>query len=83
MVIALIIDLGHRHVEQPLGPLYLRRYLRKIRDFKRCAVLLDDVHQRHFMKIQFIVFHTEFILRKLKGLTNQVSVLVFHFPNPS
>ncbi len=82
MIVTLIIHLGHRHIEQPLGPLYLRGYFRQIRDFQRRPVLLDDIHQRHFMKIKFIVFHTEFILRKLKRLLYQIDILVLHFYNP-
>ena len=30
------------------------------------------------MEIELAIFHSEFILRKLKGLVNQIDVLVLH-----
>ncbi len=74
----LVIDLGHRHVEHALGTVDLLRYLGQIGDLQRRSVLLDNVHQRHAVKIEFVVLYGELILRKLERLFDKVDVLVFH-----
>ena len=82
MVVALIVHLGHGHIEHPLGPLYLRGYFGQIRYLQRRAVLFDDIHHRNIVRniveIQSSVLYTEFVLRKLEGLLNQIDVLVLH-----
>ena len=78
MVVALIVHLGHGHIEHPLGPLYLRGYFWQIRYLQRRAVLFDDIHHRNIVEIQSSVLYTEFVLRKLEGLLNQIDVLVLH-----
>ena len=78
MVVALIVHLGHGHVEHPLGPLYLGGYFGQIRYLQRRTVLLDDVHHRDVVKIEGPVFYAEFVLRKLEGLLDQIDVLVLH-----
>ena len=78
VVVSLVVDLGHGHVEHPLGPLYLGGYFGQIRYLQRCAVLLDDVHHRDVVKIESPVFYAEFVLRKLEGLLDQIDVLVLH-----
>ena len=74
----LVIDLGHRHVEHALGTVYLLRYLRQIGDFQRRPVLLDNIHQRDFVEVEFVILHRKFILWELERLFDKVDVLVFH-----
>ena len=79
MVFALIIGLGHSHLEQALCPLDLRGNLGKITDFQRRAILLDNLHEVNVVEHQVSVHYHEFILREIEGLINQVDVFVFHF----
>ena len=79
VVRAFVVRLCHRHVEHPLRPLYLRGYFRQIRYLQRSPVLVDYVHHVDVVKIEFPILYMELILRKFKGLLNQIDVLVFHF----
>lgn len=68
VVVALIIDLGHRYIEHALGTVDLLRYLGQIGDFERSTVLLDDLHERDVVEIQFVVLDRELILREIERL---------------
>ena len=78
VVAALVVYFGHGHVEHPFGPVDLGRDFRQIGDLQRGAVLLNDVHQRNIVEIQFIVHYRELVLRKFESLFDQIDVLVFH-----
>ena len=78
MVFALIIGLGHGHLEQTLGTLDLGGNLGKVRNLERSAVLLDDIHEVDVIEQQIAVCHHKFVLREIEGLVNKVDVLVFH-----
>ena len=78
VIATLVVDLGHRHIEQAFGALNLRSNLRQIGYLQRRSVLLDYVHQRNLVKIQFVVRHRKLILRKLESLLDQIDILVLH-----
>ena len=75
---ALVVDLRHGHVEHALGTCDLRGDLRQVGDLQRCAVLLDDLHERNVVQIQLVVLDRKFVLREIERLFDQVFVLVFH-----
>ena len=79
VVRALVVGLSHSNIEESLGTLNLRRYLGQIGYFERCTILLDDVHQRNIVEVEFIIFDSELVLRELESLLNKVDVLVLHF----
>ena len=74
----LVIDLGHRHVEHALGTVDLLRDLGQVGDLERCAVLLDQFHERNVVEVEFVILHRKFILWELERLFDKVDVLVFH-----
>ena len=78
VIAAFIVNLGHRHIEQAFGALNLRSNLRQIGYLQRRSVLLDYVHQRNLVKIQFVVRHRKLILRKLESLLDQIDILILH-----
>ena len=78
MIVSLIVDLCHSHIEHPLGPLDLRRDLRQIGDLQRCSVLLDYIHNRNIVESKISIFNFEFVLWEFKSLFNQINVLVLH-----
>ena len=78
VVSASVVGFCDGHVEQALGALYLRADLGQVGDFQRCAILLDDFHQRYVVEIEFAVLGAEFVLRKVESLVNQVVILVLH-----
>ena len=78
MVFALIIGLGHSHLEQAFGPLDLRGNLGQVTDFQRRAILLNDFHKVDVVEQQVSVHYHKFVLREIEGLFNQVDVFVFH-----
>ena len=75
---ALVIGLCHRHVEHTFSAINLLRDLWQIGNFKRSSVLFNNLHQRNSVKIEFVIFHSKLILRKVERLLNQVDVLVLH-----
>ena len=78
VVRALVIDLGHRHVEHALGSVDLLRDLGQVGDLERRAVLLDQFHERNVVEVQLVVLDRELVLREIERLFDQVNVLVFH-----
>ena len=78
VVRALVIDLGHRHVEHALGSVDLLRDLGQVGDLERRAVLLDQFHERNVVEVQLVVLARELVLREIERLFDQVNVLVFH-----
>ena len=61
-----------------LGALYLRGDFGQISNLERSAVLLDDLHQRDVVEVEFAIFCAELILREIEGLVDQIVVFVFH-----
>lgn len=78
VVAAPVIDLGHRHVEDLLGPLDLRTDLGQVGDLQRGPVLFDDVHQRYVVELETAVHHGKFILGELESLLDEVDIFVLH-----
>ena len=78
MIFSVVTYLGHGVAEHPLGPLYLGRYLGQVRYLEGCPVLLDDIHHVDVVHVEDAVFYTEFVLREVKGLADQVDVFVLH-----
>ena len=78
VVRALVIDLGHRHVEHALGSVDLLRDLGQVGDLERRAVLFDQLHERNVVEEQLAVLDRELVLREIERLFDQVNVLVFH-----
>ena len=70
IVCAFVIGLGDGNVEHPLGPLDLRADLGQVGDLERGAVLLDYLHQRNVVEVQFAIFGSEFVLREFEGLVD-------------
>ena len=79
MIIALIIGFRNSHIEPSSGLLDILGYLRQIRDFQRCSILLDNIHQGHTIEYQFVIFNFKLLLRKFVSLRNQINVLCSHF----
>ena len=78
VVRALVVHLGHRHVEHTLGPVDLLRDLRQVGYLERRAVLFYQLHERNVVEIQLVVFDRELILREVERLFDEVDVLVLH-----
>ena len=78
VVTSFVIGLCDGHVEPSLRLLDVGGDFRQIGDFQWRAVLFDDVHQRHFVEYQVVVFHAELFLREIIRLRNQVDVLGLH-----
>ena len=78
VVLALVIGLGHGHLEKTFGPLDLGGNLGKVGKLERSTVFLNDFHEVDVVEQQVAVCYHEFVLREVEGLVNQVDVLVFH-----
>ena len=75
---AVVVGLGYCDIEHTLGALYLRGDFGQISNLERSAVLLDDLHQRDVVEVEFAIFCAELILREIEGLVDQIVVFVFH-----
>ena len=75
---ATIIMLANCLAKQPFRFLDLRTNFRQIAQTQGCAVLFDEFHQRHIIKIQIAINHLKTFLRKVVGLVNKVDVFVSH-----
>ncbi len=74
----LVVRLGDSHIKQTFRTLYLTADFGQVGNLQRGAVLLDNLHQRDVVEVQFAILGTEFILRKIESLINQIIVLVLH-----
>ena len=78
MIVPLVVNLSHSHIEHALGFLNVFGDFWQVRDLQGSAVLLDNFHHRNVMPEQLRVFGREFLLRPLKGLLDKVLVLGAH-----
>ena len=78
MVVALIVHLGHGHVEHAPRLADVLGYLGQVSDAQRRAILLDKVHDRHAKPLEFVFHHGKLIVRKLERLFNQIDILILH-----
>ena len=68
VVAALIVSLGNSHVKHAFGSLYLRGDFGQICNLQRRTVLLDSLHQRNVVEIEFALLGAKFILWKVESL---------------
>src|SRR5690606_4285107 len=52
----------------------------KVSKLQRRAVLTDDIHEGHVIEQQLVIPNLEFLLRKLKGLLNQLPITLHVMP---
>jgi len=78
MIFTVVIGFGYGNIKEPFGFLNLFPDFWQVGDPERSAVLFDHFHEWNLMEIQFTINHFEFVGWEIKGLGNEVDVLIFH-----
>ena len=68
----------YRVFEERFSFLYLRADFRKVCETERGAEFLHEFHEGNLIKQEPVIFNLEAILRKVKGLFDEVNVAVIH-----